>query len=159
MDSFSPRREWADKNLPATSSSVTYPQAADQAEIIQSLLKVHHVHVEILKSLRVNPCKEYDHNRMENVLPSSLPGVKKCSLCNREFHNTQKLRNHMKKRHLVKINYECKNCYKSFGDSGTLKTHAQKHQATGASFKCDDCGKIYLSLGKLNEHNQSHVSS
>ena len=61
---------------------------------------------------------------MENVLTRVLPGVRKCSLYNREFCNTQKLRNHMKKRHLGKTNYECKNCNKSFGDSGTLKIHA-----------------------------------
>ena len=50
MDSFYQRTQWDDKNLPATSSSVTSPQAADQAEMIQLLLKVHHVHIEILNS-------------------------------------------------------------------------------------------------------------
>ena len=100
MDSFYPRREQADKHPPATSSSVTSPQAADQAEMIQSLLKVNHMHVEILKSLGVDPCKEYEQSKVKNVLARVLSGVKKCSLCNRKFHNTQKLRNHMKKRHL-----------------------------------------------------------
>ena len=61
---------------------------------------------------------------MENVLARVLPGIKKCSLCNRGFHNTQKLRNQMKKRHQGKTKYECKNCNKSFKDSGTSKIHA-----------------------------------
>ena len=55
MDSFYPRREWADKDLPAISPFVTSPQAAYQAEMIQSLLRVHHVHIEILKSLGGRP--------------------------------------------------------------------------------------------------------
>ena len=93
MDSFYPRKEWADQDLPATSSSVTFAQTA--ADMIQSLLKVHHVHVEILKSLWVDPCTEYEQSNMENSLARVLPGVKKFSLCNREFHNTQKLKNHM----------------------------------------------------------------
>ena len=64
---------------------------------------------------------------MENVLPRVLLGVKRCSLCNREFHNTQKLRNHMKERHLGKTRYECKVCNKFFGDSGSLKIHSRKN--------------------------------
>ena len=120
MGSFYPRRQWADKNLLATSSSVTSPQAADQAQMTQSLLKVHHVHVEILKSFRVDPCKEYEQSSVKNVLARVLHGVNKCSLCNREFHNTQKLRHHMKKKHLGKTSYECKVCNMFFADSGTL---------------------------------------
>ena len=127
MDSFYPRREWVDKDLPVTLSSVTSPQAADQAEIIQSLLKVHHVNVQILKSLGVDPYKEYEQGKVENVLARVLPGIKRCSLCNRKFHNTQKLRNHMKKRHLGKTSCECKVCNKFFGDSSTLKIHSRKH--------------------------------
>ena len=76
MDSFYPRREWVDKDVPDTSSSVTSPQAADQAEMIQSLLKVHHLHVETLKSLGVDPCKEYEQRKVENVLTRVLLGVK-----------------------------------------------------------------------------------
>ena len=76
MDSFYPRREWVDKDVPDTSSSVTSPQAADQAEMIQSLLKVHHLHVETLKSLGVDLCKEYEQRKVENVLTRVLLGVK-----------------------------------------------------------------------------------
>ena len=85
---LSKKQVWGGKNLHATSSSVTSPQAPDQAEMIQSLIKVHCVHEEILKSLGVDPCKEYEQSRVENVLARILPGVKKCSLCTREFHNT-----------------------------------------------------------------------
>ena len=158
MDSFYPRREWADKNLSATSSSVTSPQVAGQAEMIQSLLKVHHVHVEMLKSSGVDTCKEYEQSRVGNVLARVLLGVKKCNLCNREFHNIHKLGNYMKMRHLGKASYECKVCNRFFQDSGTLKIHSRKHQAAGLSFKCTLCGKIYVSLWKLNEHKQSHVA-
>ena len=63
IDSFYTRREWADKILPATSSSVTFQQAADQAEIIQSLPKVHHVHIKLLKSLGLDPSKSISRER------------------------------------------------------------------------------------------------
>ena len=76
MDSFYPRRESTDKNLPATSSSVTSSQAADQAEMIQLLLKVNHVHTGIQKPLEVDPCKEYKQSRVENVLTRVLPGLR-----------------------------------------------------------------------------------
>ena len=97
MDSFYPRRQWAGKNLPAISSFVTSPLAADQAEMILSLLKVHHLHIEILRSLGADPSKEYEHSREKNVLARILPGVKKCSICKKECFNTQKLKNHMEK--------------------------------------------------------------
>ena len=83
MNSFYPRREWADEDLPASSFSVTTLHAADQSEMIQSLLKIHHVHVEILKSFGVDTCKEYEQSSVENELARVLPGVRKCSLCNR----------------------------------------------------------------------------
>ena len=95
MDFLYPRRELADKDLSATSSSVTSPHAADQTEMIPSLLKVHHAHIEMLKSLSVDPCKAYEQGKVENVLARAVHRVKRCSLCSREFHNTLKLRNHV----------------------------------------------------------------
>ena len=101
-------------------------QSTDQSEMIQSLLKVHHVHVEILKSLGVDPCKEYEQGRFENELAKVLPAANKCSICEKECYNTQKMKNHMKKRKLGKTSYECKVCNKFLGDSGTLKDSPQK---------------------------------
>ena len=90
MDSFFPRRQWADKIFLLLHFLLTSPQAADQAGMNQWFLKAHHMHIEILKSLGVDPWKECEQSKVENVVASVLPGVKKCGLCNREFHNTQK---------------------------------------------------------------------
>ena len=43
--------------------------------MIQSVLKVHHVHAEIQKSLGVDPCKRYKQSRVENVFARALPGL------------------------------------------------------------------------------------
>ena len=100
----------------------------------------------------MDPSKEYKQGRVKNVLPRVLPGAKKGSFCKKECYNTQKLKNHLKKRHLVKTSYEYKVCNKFFADSGTLKINSRKHQASGPSLKCTQCGKRYVSLAKLNEH-------
>ena len=55
--------------------------------------------------------------RWKNVLPRVLSGVKRCSVCSRGFHNTKKLRNHMKKRHLGKTSYDYNVYNKLFWDS------------------------------------------
>ena len=55
-----PRREWADKDLSTRPPQQAPTEDPSKDEIVQSLLKAHHLHVDILKSMGV------DHARTMN---------------------------------------------------------------------------------------------
>ena len=156
MDGFNPRREWPDKSLPQKqqpSTTTTIPSV--QGDVVQSPLKVHHLHTDIFKSIGVGAFKEYEESRIENVLDRVTEGAKKCAVCGFQCHNTQKLRNHIKITHLVKTFHECSHCSKHLGDVTTLRIHRRECQPESA-FDCKVCHKKYLSVRKLNRYRQSH---
>ena len=153
MDSFMPRREQTDKELPSRSAPA--PALAvppDQDEMIVYLLNIHHLLTGILKSLGVDSCKEYEQIKIDNILSRVQPGSKTCGFCSRVFYNTQKLKYHIRRKHLGETSYKCQQCNKFFGDSSTPKFHVRKPASAGPTFECEQCGKRYLSIGKLNEH-------
>ena len=53
-DKFCPRREWPEKQL-AKKKTLVAP--AEDSDLITSLLRAHHLHVDVLQSLGVDPCK------------------------------------------------------------------------------------------------------
>ena len=77
------RREWADKDLPTRPPQQTSTEGPSKDEIVQTLLKGHHLHVDILKSMGLDPCKDYEQSRVENVLDRVRLGAKDCTLCHK----------------------------------------------------------------------------
>ena len=155
-DRFCPRREWPDRSLPKKFSSSS-SSALDNKELTDSLLKTHHMHVDVLQQFGIDACEEYRANKAKNVLARlCVEGAKKCTICGKTVYNTQKLKKHIKLKHMGKTSYKCEKCGKYFSDSATLKNHSRKHVQKGYDKICDTCGKAYPNTGKLNEHKQSH---
>ena len=115
--------------------------------------------MDILKSLGVDPIKHYQENQVETLLERVSAGDKKCSICKKSYYSTQKLKNHLRKRHLGKTSYQCEDCKRYYGDSQSLKVHRRKHSKLGeesVEFTCKQCKKFFASVGKLNQHMEKH---
>ena len=108
------------KQQPSTTTTMSV-----QDDVVQSLLKVHHLHGDILNAMGVDACKGYEESIVENVLDRVTEGVKKCAVCRCQGYNTQKLRNHVKIIHLGKTSHECSHCSKYFGGKHSRKCSGQ----------------------------------
>ena len=60
VDNIVPRREWADKDLPTRTLQQASTEGPSKDDIVQSLPNAHHLHVDIPKSMGVNPSKDYE---------------------------------------------------------------------------------------------------
>ena len=109
VNHFSPRREWPDKTL---KKEVAQSQAPQSDETIKSLLQVHHINMDILASMGFDACREYRLPKVENMLARFTVGATKCSICCISCYNTQKLKNHIKSKHLKKSSHKCTVCGK-----------------------------------------------
>ena len=118
VDHFFPMKEWPDKAL---KKKTARSQAPHSDETIKYLLQVHQIHVDILASMGVDACKEYRLSKVENVLSRPTAGTTKCSICCISYYNTQKLKNHIKNKHLKKSSHKCAVCGKYFRDLQSLK--------------------------------------
>ena len=146
-DIFQPRREWPDKPLKTATSPIS-------TATIETMLKVHHTQVDVLKSLGIDACRRYKEQQAESVLARVRTGMKICSICHVNFYSTQKLKAHIAKRHVQHTKHECPTCHKTYGDSQVLKIHMRSHNPAERRFECDQCDKKYTSVGKLNEHKK-----
>ena len=140
VDHFSPKREGSDKTLKKKAAQSQAPQSD---ETIKSLLQVNNIHVDILASIGVDVCREYRLFKVENMLSRLAAGTTKCSICGICCYNTQKLKNHIKSKHLKKSSHQCTVCSKYFGDSQSVKVHRKKHAKGGYTHKCRQCHKKY----------------
>ena len=104
MDPTTPR-EWKEVPLPTRQAAEAEPagpspkQPLADPETIKGLLEVHHAYTNALKSLGVDACKDYEETRVETLLSKIVSGDRKCKLCDKSYFSTQKLKNHMRKRH------------------------------------------------------------
>ena len=169
-------REWPDIPLPsfkaqaeaaiaAATRSKTQPrpqpELAPKSNLVKELLEIHRSYVDVLLSMGVDPLKEYQEKKAENILSGVKPGDTKCKVCEKRCSSTQKLKNHIRRRHIGKTPHYCGECNRYYGDSQSLKVHLRKHLPEGeraaAAHTCPTCGKSYSSVGKLNEHLEKHV--
>ena len=119
---------------------------------------MHHAYTNVLKSLGVDACKDFE-TRVETRFSKIVSGDRKCKLCDKSYFSTQKLKNHMRKRHLGKTPYQCGECKRYYGDSQSLKIHMKKHAPAGEEgeqFTCTVCNKSFPTVGKLNQHSEKH---
>ena len=165
MDMSTPR-EWKDIPLPTRAATTADPKPgpapkppqADPATI-EGLQEVHDAAAKILGTMGRDACKHLDESKIENLLARIVSGDRRCKLCEKSYHSTQKLKNHMRKRHLGKTPYQCGECQRFYGDSQSLKIHMKKHTPEGEKaeeFSCKDCPKSFPTVGKLNQHAEKH---
>ena len=129
VNHFSPKREWPDRALRKKAAQSQAPQSD---ETIMSLLGEHHIHVDIQASMGIDACREYRLFKVENVLSRLTASATKYSICGISCYYTQKLRNHIKSKHLKKSTV----CGKYFGDTQSLKVHRKKHAEGVCTQKC-----------------------
>ena len=67
----------------AASEPTLQPRPQVDPDIIKNLLEVHHGYTDVLKSLGVDPCKDYEDTRVETLLGKIVAGDRKCKLCDK----------------------------------------------------------------------------
>ena len=172
MDKDVPR-EWKDEVLPTyqaqaeaavaaatRSKGSDQPEQAPRSDLVKELLEIHRSYVDVLFSMGIDPLKEYTERKAETILQGVKAGDTKCKVCDKRCSSTQKLKNHIRKRHVGKTPYFCGECQRYYGDSQSLKVHLRKHltgdEKKAVAHTCEVCQKTYSSLGKLNEHKEKH---
>ena len=104
---FCPDREWPDEELASHPDPAPTPQPtpAPSPAIsafdsqVKKLLEAHHLQVEVLKSIGIDPCLEYQQGQAAYHLAKVRKGDVKCPIYSRSCSNSQKLKNHIRARH------------------------------------------------------------
>ena len=169
FDKFVLEREWPDEALPfppqPTQQPAPQPRSAPDPQVfsaseatVQSLLRSHHLQVDVLKSLGVDACAEYKKGKVAYDLSRVRKGDVMCPFCNRRCSSSQKLKNDIKAKHQEVTSYQCATCGKSFGDSFTLKIHIQIHKKPSSTkrWKCRICGRCDTA-SHLVQHEKDHT--
>ncbi|BFZ01063.1 hypothetical protein BsWGS_04102 [Bradybaena similaris] len=81
-----------------------------------------------------------------------------CSICGRQFHTGQRLRNHLAS-HEIGKNHCCNICGKLFESKKKLDTHGMVHNLTSKhdqNLRCSDCGRQYTEWIAFKQHMKTH---
>ena len=147
-------------NEPSTSaSSEPSVPAVDPAtlQLKQDLIDWHFQVVKLCQKIGIpDVCQTYKEARLENILKGLSGKDLKCKLCHKGYYNTQKLRNHIKGKHLKKTEHYCDQCKKYYADSNSLKVHMQSHDPEVSKFGCNQCNKLFTSKAQLEKHMNVH---
>ena len=171
-DLYEPRKKWPDVPVPKKVSSSGAPAAvagssrdlatdpvpcpaAPSRDLMQHMVEVHHMQVRALLSVGVDPCKEYAKAQALYVLERVKIGHTRCSLCDRQCHSTQKLREHIKAKHMATTEHQCSICNKSFGSGYFLKLHNRSHREK--VFVCHVCQRGFDTQSHLDTHSKDHL--
>ena len=115
--------------------------------------------MEVLKSIGVDPCLEYQQGQATYHLAKVRKGDVTCPLCSQKCANSQKLRNHIREKHQDVTAFRCSMCQKSFGDSYSLKVHQAGHRrSVQAKYRCRLCKKGFDTASHLQQHKADHTS-
>ena len=166
------RREWPDEPLPGYAPAGATPQGASTSqepetpesepnassrgphhppdEQVKQMLDIHHSMVKLLKSMGVDPCKDFEETRLELILDNLDSTDLDCKVCGKHYTRASKMKNHMRKRHLGKTKWQCDICKKYYTDSSSLKYHVASHDKSKFPHKCSKCTKAYPTEAKLN---------
>ena len=144
---------------PSTSASSEPAPVVDPAtlQLKQDLVDWHFQVVKLCQKIGIpDVCQTYKEARLENILKGLSGKDLKCKLCHKGYYNTQKLRNHIKGKHLKKTDHYCDQCKKYYADSNSLKVHMQSHDPEVSKFGCSNCKKLFTSKAQLDKHMNVH---
>ena len=132
------------KSGPSTSTAGT--ASADPvvdpatAEFKKDLVDWHFRIVQMCKRVGIDDvCSTYKKSRMENLLDGLSKDDLSCKLCKKQFKQVQRLRDHIRLKHLKKTAHYCDICKKYYSDAGALKAHNVKHDEEAAEWGCNQC--------------------
>ena len=77
-EGYNPKRQWPKIPLPTTTAPSADPAPATDPEKLKKALAVHHLAVDWLTSLGVDPCKDYAEKKVEYVLEAVQPKDTEC---------------------------------------------------------------------------------
>ena len=167
FDGFCPDREWPDEELASHPDPAPIPQpsptpsptiSASDSQV-KKLLESQHLQVEVLKSIGIDPCLEYQQGQAAYHLAKVRKGDVQCPICSRSCSNSQKLKNHTRARHQEVTAFRCPMCSKSFGDSHTLKVHREGHRRSVlAKHRCRLCKMGFDTANHLKQRMADHTS-
>ena len=88
-------------------SSLSDPAATNQ-EFKEDLIKWHYNIVQMCKKVGIQDvCQTYKQTRLDNIISGCSSKELQCKLCKKVFSSHQKLRNHIKVKHLKKTSHYC----------------------------------------------------
>ena len=159
QEGYNPSRQWPDLPLPTLPPDAPEQEAppAFDPEKVKCAMAVHHLQTDFLKGLGFDPCKEYAENQVTSILEAVMPHDKRCPICKEELFNTQRLKAHLRAKHMEKTPFYCSICDKYFGDKATLNLHNRKHDTNCPLFICNTCQKVFTVQSRLREHQKSHL--
>ena len=132
--------------------------AATGQELKEELIQWHFNVVEMCRKIGIKDvCQSYRSARLENIVSGLSSTELQCKLCKKAFSSHQRLRNHIKGRHLKKTAHYCATCRKYYSDSGSLKLHLLSHDDTASRFACNHCTKEFPTRDQLQKHQNSHA--
>ena len=157
------RREWPDVPYPVPSKPTTPAEeeeeqdsASHNPEDIKELMAIHHSFTKLLEKMGVDPCADYQEQKVENILIGIQSSDLQCKVCGKMFTTSMRMKRHFKKRHIGKTNYQCKICKKYYTDASSLKEHEGNHDESLRPHKCTKCSKRFATEYKLTEHLLMH---
>ena len=156
LSGFNPDREWEDVPLPVAkkaSKPVVIPD-----EVIEKARSQHDILVKWMKSIGVDLCQEMEDIECQYILKAVQAKQKECDICHKKCFNTQRLRAHIRAKHISTTPFQCKTCEKYFSDNNVLKLHKKTHDPVASvAHQCDVCQKGFPSVDRLNEHKKKHA--
>ena len=167
FNGFCPDREYPDEELASHPAPVPTPQPTPTPSLaisasdsqVKKLLESHHLQVDVLKSISIDPCLEYQQGQAAYHLAQVRKGDVICPICSRSCSNAQKLKNHIRSRHQEVTAFRCSMCSKSFGDSYALKAHKAGHRkSVFTKHRCKLCKKGFDTANHLQQHMADHTS-
>ena len=172
-DMFVGRREWPELALPSqrpqgqssepstSAAQAPVPASPEQLraskKVVDRMLAAHHAQADALKALGVDPCLEYKNKQAPEILAKVRSGHTVCTVCGKKCSNSQKLKAHIRSKHVEDLKYKCPECEKQCGDAWALKCHMLQHVTTGKSHQCPKCPKAYSKPGHLQQHLADHT--
>ena len=127
------------------------------AEFKKDLVDWHFRIVQMCKRVGIEDvCSTYKKSRMENLLDGLSKDDLSCKLCKKQFKQLQRLRDHIRLKHLKKTAHYCDICKKYYSDAGALKAHNVKHDEEAAEWGYNQCDQKFTSQAKLRKHQPVH---
>ena len=159
-EGYNPARQWPQQPFPTVPEPATptdpVPEASPTIDLKQPLA-MHHLLTDWCLSLGEDPCRLYQLQKVSHLLEAVQAKTTECPVCHDKLSNTQRLRAHIRAKHMEVTPHHCEPCNRYFGDAATLNLHKRKHDKDAVTYACPTCNKVYTVKSRLTEHLKSHL--